>query len=237
MKISNKIIQKVIRSWPKLLIVLILIGGFLAFFALGGNQFLTLESIHANRERLLEYSTEHYFVMVIATMLIYTISTAMSLPGALLLSLSTGFVFGRIVGTLIIVFSATIGASLVFLSARYLFANEGKKRLEKIKIANKIIEGFGKDSFNYLLFLRLVPIFPFWIVNLAPAFTHVKLRTYIIATAVGIVPGSFVFANLGKTLSEIKSLNNLLSTNVIMALTFLGLFSLIPIIFKKRVRI
>lgn len=219
--------------WPKLLILLILISGITAFFALGGNSLLTLDTIQANRLKFLEYSKGHYWGMIGVWILIYTAATAFSIPGALVLSLSTGFIFGRWVGTIVIIFSATLGAILVFLAARYLFADAARSRLEKNKLAGKIIQGFSRDAFSYLLFLRLVPLFPFWLVNLAPAFTPVALRTYITATATGIVPGSFVFANLGQSLGQIRSLNNLLSAEVMIALALLGLFALVPIIVKK----
>ncbi|MEK7825146.1 MAG: VTT domain-containing protein [Nitrospirota bacterium] len=101
-------------------------------------------------------------------------------------------------------------------------------------MAGNIIQGFNKDAFSYLLFLRLVPLFPFWLVNLVPAFIPVAIRTYITATAIGIIPGSFVFANLGQSLGQIKSLNNLISPEVIIALMLLGLFSLSPIMLKKQ---
>jgi len=105
--------------------------------------------------------------------------------------------------------------------------------LEKSPAAAKILGGFERDAFNYLLFLRLVPVFPFWLVNLAPAFTAIPLRTYFVATAVGIVPGSFVFANLGQSLGRIESLEGLLSGEVIAALALLGALVLAPVVIKK----
>jgi uncharacterized membrane protein YdjX (TVP38/TMEM64 family) len=132
---------------------------------------------------------------------------------------------------LIIVCAATVGATLVFLAARYLFADAARKRMGGL--AQKINEGFTQDAFNYMLFLRLVPLFPFWLVNLAPAFTNVKLRTYVLATAIGIIPGSFVFANLGRTLGQIDSLQGLLSREVVGAFVLLGVFALIPVLIKK----
>lgn len=233
MKISNQVQPNHTRMWPKLLILLILIGGITAFFALGGNRFLTLDAIQANRDRLLTYSNEHYWGMMGIWILIYTAATAFSIPVALVLSLTTGFIFGRWAGATVIVFSATLGAALVFIVERYLFADAARSRLEKSRLGGKIIQGFSRDAFSYLLFLRLVPLFPFWLVNMAPAFTPVSLRTYFTATAIGIIPGSFVFANLGQSLGQIRTLNNLLSPEIIIALALLGLFSLIPIIFKR----
>jgi uncharacterized membrane protein YdjX (TVP38/TMEM64 family) len=218
-------------KWLKILIALVFVGGIVAFFVLGGQQYVTLETVKQNRDALLNFTEQHYALMALAAFLIYTASTALSLPGGLLLSLTTGLLFGRWAGTLIIVCAATVGATLVFLAARYLFADAARKRMGGL--AQKINEGFTQDAFNYMLFLRLVPLFPFWLVNLAPAFTNVKLRTYVLATAIGIIPGSFVFANLGRTLGQIDSLQGLLSREVVGAFVLLGVFALIPVLIKK----
>jgi len=215
----------------KIFIVVIFAGGVGLFFALGGDQYLTLDTIKSHRDELLAYTQQHYALMIIGAILVYTASTALSIPGALVLSLTVGFIFGRWAGTLIIVFSATIGATLVFLAARYLFAQAAQRRMGPL--AQKIARGFGANAFSYLLFLRLVPVFPFWLVNLVPAFTPMHLRTFFMATAVGILPGSFVFANLGQSLGRIESLNQLLSAEVLGAFVLLGLIALSPVIVKK----
>jgi len=215
----------------KAIIFVVFAGGVVAFFALGGDQYLALETIKSHRDELLAYTQQHRALMIMAAILVYTASTALSIPGALVLSLTAGFLFGRWTGTLIIVFSATIGATLVFLAARYLFAEAARRRMGTV--AQKIIKGFHANAFNYLLFLRLVPVFPFWLVNLVPAFTPIQLRTYFAATAIGILPGSFVFANLGQSLGRIESLKQLLSTDILGAFALLGLFALLPVIIKK----
>jgi len=215
----------------KILILAVFIGGLIAFFALGGDQYLTLDTIKSHRDDLLAYTEQHRLLMIAGAIGVYTISTALSIPGALILSLTIGFLFGRWTGTIIIVFSATIGATLVFLAARYLFAEAAQRRMGSV--AKKIIKGFHANAFNYLLFLRLVPLFPFWLVNLVPAFTPIHLRTYFAATAIGIVPGSFVFANLGQSLGRIESLDQLLSKEILIAFVLLGLFALIPVVIRK----
>jgi len=199
----------------KILILAVFAGGLITFFVLDGDRYLTLETIKSHRDGLLDYTQQHRLLMIAGTVFVYTLSTALSIPGALVLSLTTGFLFGRWTGTAIIVFSATIGATLVFLAARYLFAEAAQRRMGAV--AQKIIKGFHANAFNYLLFLRLVPVFPFWLVNLVPAFTPVHLKTYFTATAIGILPGSFVFANLGQSLGRIESLDQLLSKEILMA--------------------
>ncbi|MFH0343216.1 MAG: TVP38/TMEM64 family protein [Chromatiales bacterium] len=214
------------------LIVTLFFAAFIAFVALGGDQWLSLAAFKTHREFLLQYTQSHYGIVLILSALIYTVAIALSLPGAALLSLVTGFLFGRWVGTAVIVVAATLGGTLVFLGARFLFGEIAHKRLEH-RAAAKILHGFQQDAFHYLLFLRLVPLFPFWLVNLAPAFTQIRTRTYVTATAIGIVPGSFVFANLGQSLGRLDSLNNVLSTEVIVALVLLAVLALVPVSLKK----
>ncbi len=217
--------------WLKPLILALFAGGLAAFFLLGGDQYLSLENLKANRAALLEYTESHFSLMVILAIAIYTLSTALSIPGAVILSLAAGFLFGRWTGTAIILFSATLGATLVFLAARYLFADMARRRLGPMM--HKLADGFQRDAFHYLLFLRLVPVFPFWLVNLAPAFTPIKTRTYFLATAIGIAPGSFVFANLGQSLGRIDNPDELLSGETLMALVLLGLLALVPVIYRR----
>lgn len=204
----------------------------LAFFLFGGPQSLSLENIQQHRDALQDFTARHYGLMFLACGIVYALSTAFSVPGGTVLSLLLGFLFGRWAGTLLIVFSATLGAAAVFWLARYLFAEWAEQRLRGHAMAQKIIAGFQSDAFNYLLFLRLVPLFPFWLVNLAPAFTHVSLRMYIVTTFIGIIPGSFVYANLGQSLGNITQLDQLLSFETLLAFTLLGLLSLAPVLVK-----
>lgn len=220
------------RSWFRLAIAALFAGGLIAFFLLGGEEYLTLEALRDNRDALLNYTRGHYPQAIVLALLIYTAATALGFPSATVLSLAIGFLFGRWLGTLIILIAATLGATLLFLAARYLFADAMRSKLHGA-LATRLINGFNDDAFNYLLFLRLVPIFPFWLVNLAPAFTAIKLRTYVIGTAIGILPGCFVFANLGQSLGRIDSLQQLLSAETLLALGLLGVLALLPVMMKK----
>jgi uncharacterized membrane protein YdjX (TVP38/TMEM64 family) len=218
-------------SWKKVLILLIFVGGFSAFFLLGGDQYLNFSTLKTNRDRLSAYTLNHYWSILIGAMAVYSASTALSLPVATLLSLTIGFLFGLWVGTGIILFSATLGATLAFLAARYVLADVVSRRMGRM--AKKLIAEFHRNDFNYLLFLRLVPLFPFWLINLATAFTPIKVQTYVAATAIGIIPGAFVFTNLGRSLGRIDSPDQLLSFKTISALILLGIFALIPVFVKK----
>jgi len=217
--------------WMKLLVLLVLIGGFASFLILGGDQYLNFTTIKANRNLFRTYTENHYWVMLFTVGIIYTLSTAFSIPAATVLSLVTGFLFGRWVGMTIIIFSATLGATFVFLAARYLFSEAAQRRMGTI--GKKIVSNFHENDFNYLLFLRLVPLFPFWLVNLVPAFTPIKVRTYVLATAMGITPGCFVYTNLGQSLGSIDSADHLLSMQTLSAFLLLGIFALIPVVIKK----
>ena len=214
----------------------VLLAAFLgipvAFVWLGGGDWLSLEMFQANRDRLLSFAQSHFWPFFILWGLLYAAAVAFSLPCAVLLSLVTGFLFGRWLGTVLIVLSATVGAVAVFSLARYLFADAARRRLEESPAAAKILAGFEQDAAGYLLFVRLVPVFPFWLVNLASAFAPVGLRTYAWTTAVGIVPGSFVFANLGRSLGEVRSLQGLLSAPVLLAFVLLGLLALLPVLLR-----
>jgi uncharacterized membrane protein YdjX (TVP38/TMEM64 family) len=222
------------KRWPRILLAGVASVAAAAFFVLGGGEWLTLETAQNERARLLAYAESHFWTLLVAWALACALAVALSLPGATVLSLATGFVFGRAAGTAIIIVAATVGATLLFLAARHLFAVAAHERLQRNTRAARLLAGFERGAFHYLLFLRLVPLFPFWLINLAAAFTGVRLRTYVVATAVGIAPGSFVYANLGRALGEIRSLDHLLSPEVLAALGLLALLALAPVWFKAH---
>ena len=219
------------NPWAKLAILAVFAGGIVAFFALGGQRYLSLETIKANRDALLAFADRHFVAALALAFVVYAGAIALSLPGGLVLSLTVGFVFGRWVGTALVVVAATVGATLVFLAARYLFADAARRRLGAL--GARINAGFTENAFSYLLFLRLVPLFPFFLVNLAPAFTGIPVRTYVLATLIGIVPGTFVYVNLGQAPGRIDSLQGLVSGDTLLAFGLLGLFALLPVAWKK----
>ena len=214
-----------------ILTILALGIGTFVYFDLG--QHFSLESLKANRNSLLAYTNANFATAVTIYVLIYIVQTTFSLPGAVVMTLAGGFLFGSILGTLFANVGATTGATLAFLAARYLLRNwvEGKfgDRIEPIQA------GFAKNAFSYLMTLRLIPAFPFFLVNLVAGLTRVNLVTYILATSIGIIPGSFVFAFAGRQLGSINSLREIASPPVLMAFTLLGLLALMPIAYRKFV--
>lgn len=210
-----------------------LLGSLLAalFFIFDLGRFLTLESLKNNRDFLLAWQAEHHLATVALFMLIYIAQTALSLPGATILSLAAGALFGPWLGTLYAVAAASLGAGLAFLAVRYLFRDGVVKKFGgKLEGINRELEGRG---LNYLLFLRLVPVFPFFLINLAAGLTRLPLRTFLLGTFVGIIPGGFVYVNAGAGLATIDTLADIASPRVLGAFALLGLFALIPVIYGK----
>lgn len=210
------------------IIFLLGIGAFV-FFDLG--QYLSLDSLKANRDLLLNYTETHYAAAVSLFILIYILQTTFSLPGGAILTLTGGFLFGSLMGTFFVNIGATIGATLAFLAARYLLRDWVERKFGDG--LGPIQSGFAKNAFSYLMTLRLIPAFPFFLVNLVSGLTRVNLRTYILATSLGIIPGSFVFAYAGRQLGSINSLSEIASPPVLLAFTLLGLLALMPIAYRK----
>jgi uncharacterized membrane protein YdjX (TVP38/TMEM64 family) len=221
-------------SIRKLVLLLVFVGVIAAFFYFDLQRHLSLDSLKENRDRLLAFTGANYVVAVGLFIGIYIVQTAFALPGAALLTLTGGFLFGSAAGTVYVNLGATTGATLAFLGARYLFRDwiEAKfnHRLSAIQ------QGFARGAFHYLLTLRLIPIFPFFLVNVLSGLTRVTLSTYIAATALGIIPGSFVYAYAGQQLGSINSLSEVASPPVLLAFTLLGLLALVPIFYRKFLR-
>lgn len=201
------------------------------FFALDLGRFLTLQSLKENRQALLDYYAQHKLTMVAGFMAVYIVQTALSLPGAAILSLAAGAVFGAAMGTVYANIAATIGATLAFLVTRYLLHDTIQERFGA-RLA-KIDRELEERGLNYLLFLRLVPVFPFFLINLAAGLTRLPLRTFFIGTMIGIIPGGFVYCNAGASLATINSLAEIASPRVLGSFALLGLFALVPALYSK----
>lgn len=214
------------------------IGAAIAIvFALGLDDYLSFEALRQNREALTGFVSDNALLAVVLFVAVYAAATALSLPGGAVLSISGGFLFGTVFGTASIVLGATAGAIAVFLIARTslgesLRANAGPwlKKME---------DGFQENALSYLLVLRLVPLFPFFVVNLVPALLGVRLGTYALGTVIGIIPGAFVFASVGTGLGSVfdsmETFNpaSALTPEVITALIGLSVLSLVPVAYKK----
>ena len=214
-------------------LIFILSGlGLILFFDL--HRYLNFETLQKHQSFLKEYIQIYPLYSFCFFVLIYTIATAFSVPGAAILTITGGFLFGTFIASLAIVIGATTGATCIFLATKWAFLDFFKKKAGRS--LNKFSKGFSEDAFNYLLTLRLIPIFPFWLINIAPAFFKIKLSTYITATALGITPGVIVYSSLGNGLGallaagETPDLGIIFQPKIFLPLLGLTILSTLPIL-------
>lgn len=224
--------------------LLVLVGAMAAAFAFGLNDHLSLSSLIRQREMLAGVIESNALLSILAFGVLYAVAVALSFPAASLLTVAGGFLFGWLVGGATVVVAATIGATALFLAARTAFGQAITDRAGPT--LKKLLDGFKNDAFSYLLFLRLTPLFPFTLVNVAPALANVPLRTYVLATGLGIGPGTFAYAFVGSGLDSVImaqeaadpgcaaagtcaiDLASLVTTEIIVAFAALGAVALIP---------
>lgn len=221
------------RFAPVALIVLC----FAAVFVFDLDRYLTFEALRENRQWLADAVAQNHVLTALVFILVYAAAVAVSVPGASLLTLLGGFLFGAVLGTAYVVLAATLGAVGIFLAARTAFSDI--LRAKAGPWLNKLQAGFAENELSYLLFLRLVPAFPFFIVNIVPAFLGVSLRTYTLATLIGIVPGTAVYAIFGAGLGEILasdaelSLSGILSPELVIGMVGLAVLALVPVLVRR----
>ena len=202
----------------------LIIALFAIFKAFGLGDYLSLNYIKTSQLRFAALYAEHPLIVITSYMAIYIFTTALSLPGATVLTLVGGAVFGLVTGTLVVSFASTIGATLACLVARFLLRDWVEKKFSgKLKTLH---EGFARDGGFYLFSLRLVPIFPFFVINLAMGITRVKLFQFYWISQLGMLPATIVYVNAGKELAGIESLAGILSPGLIIAFVLLGLLPL-----------
>lgn len=219
-------------SRGKIVVALLFAAVIGAFFYFDLKQYLDLDTVKANRDSLLAYTEAHDTAAVALFIVAYFLLVAFSLPGAIVMTVVGGFLFGSLAGTIYANIGATTGATVAFLVARYLFHDWVEAKFgSKLK---PIQEGISKNAFRYLLTIRLIPFIPFFVINFVSGLTRVTLVTYVTATVIGIIPGSFVFAYAGRQLATINSLKDILSPPVLLAIGLLILLTMVvPIIYQK----
>jgi uncharacterized membrane protein YdjX (TVP38/TMEM64 family) len=255
--------------------VLVIVTGMLLVFAMGWHRAITLENIVAWRDRFHLVLNAHPVLSVVVYVLVYVTVATLSLPGGLVLTLAGGLLFGTVVGGLAAIVGATVGATLVFLIARAAIADAKlgdlagglggwlpgiSGSLEKLRRLDTLFEqmkaGFQTNAMSYLLFLRFVPAFPFWAVNLVAAILDVPLKTYVVGTFFGIIPATMAFASLGAGLDSVIAAaearysecvaargagacefslhaSSLITRELIVAFVLLGLAALLPVAYKR----
>lgn len=234
------------KRWgPLAAIALLMLVGF----ARGWHEYFSLSVLIQHRETLGAFIAQNMVLSIAAYMIVYAVVTALSFPGGSFLTIAGGFLFGWFLAGTTTIIAATAGATAIFLAARTSLGEALRTRAGPFLA--QLAEGFRKDATSYLLFLRLTPIFPFWLVNLAPALFHVPLRTYVVTTLLGIIPGTYAYAVFGSGLDSIIAAQEaanpgcaaagacridtsaILTPELIIALVALGVVSLIPIALKR----
>ena len=212
----------------RILIVGVIAGLIASYFVFDLGQYFSLEYLKESRERFQGLYAEHTFLVIGVYFLIYVTATALALPAATVITLAGGAMFGLLVGTVVVSFASTIGAAVAFVISRYLLRDWVQSRFgDKLSKVNKGVE---EDAAFYLFTLRLVPIFPFFMINTVVALTPIRFWTYYWVSQVGMFPATIVYVNAGKELGQIDSLSGLLSPSLIISFTILGIF---PLVVKK----
>ncbi len=224
-----------------------------SIIAMGWHRELSLEALVRHRAALDAFIESHLLAALAAFLALYVAAVALSIPGAVFLTVTAGILFGWLAGGLVAAAGATIGATIIFLIARSALYDYVQRKAGP-RLA-KLSDGFKADAFSYLLFLRLVPVFPFWLVNLAPALLGVRLGTFVLATALGIIPATFAFAFVGSGLDSLLAaqesayraclaaghsdcrldfdLKAAVTPQLVIALTALGILALVPTLVRR----
>ena len=212
----------------QIILLVVAIMAIVLFFVFNLHEIVTLENAQAQRESVLAFYQENPILMIAGFAFVYIAVTGLSLPGAAILTLVAGAIFDLLVGVVLVSFASTIGASLAFLLARYLFRDFVQRRFSKY--LKPINDGVETDGAFYLFALRLVPLFPFVVINVAMALTPIRLWTFFFVSQIGMLAGTVVYVNAGSQLGQLDSITGILSPMLIGWFVLLGLF---PLLAKK----
>jgi uncharacterized membrane protein YdjX (TVP38/TMEM64 family) len=218
-------------SWPRWVLAALLVAAVAAFYALGLFRYFSWDYIRDHLDNLKASADAHRLTALLDFFLVYLTMAALSLPAAWILSLLAGALFGRWLGTGVVSLASTLGATLAFLSSRYLFREWVQRRFgNRLRTLN---EGVKKDGAYYLFTLRLVPAIPFFLINLGMGLTPMRTWTFAWVSMLGMLPGTFVYVNTGQELGQIQSPGDIRSPGVLIALALLGIA---PLMFRQLVR-
>ncbi len=227
-------------SFKKLLPLVIMAGGFISYFWFGLEQYLTFQALKDNRDLLMCWRDDNLFIACFIYVCSYAVLSGLSVPVGLWMTLAGGFMFGTVAGGFLSLVGASAGATMVFLAARYAFADVLRAR-SGAGVA-KMASGFKENQLSYMLVLRLVPLFPFWLVNLVPAFLNVTLRVYVLGTFFGMIPGALVYASVGSGLGMVfeyggePDLGLILAPEMLIPIIGLAALALVPVIYKMLIK-
>lgn len=216
----------------KIVLVTLVIAIAIAFYALGLDKQFTLDGLKNSLSAFIELRDNHLLSVGIIFFLAYVLITAVSLPGAAIMTLAAGSLFGVLWGTLLVSFASSIGATLAFLVSRYLLRNSIEARFgERLAAINK---GIARDGAFYLFTLRLIPVFPFFLINLLMGLTSMGVMTFYVVSQIGMLAGTLVYVNAGTQLAQLTSLSGILSPSLIASFALLGIF---PLVAKRLVKL
>ncbi|MCB0379496.1 MAG: TVP38/TMEM64 family protein [Bdellovibrionales bacterium] len=216
------------KNSMKLVVAALMVALFSGFFYFDLGRFLNLEFLKEQKDLFLGFYQRSPVTTLAVYSTVYILSTALSLPGATVLTLLGGALFGLVTGTLVVSFTSTIGATLAFLVSRFLLRDWVQSKFSK-HLA-KINQGVEQEGAFYLFSLRLIPAFPFFIINLVMGLTPMKTMTFFFVSQIGMLAGTMVYVNAGTQLAQLDSLKGILSPSLILSFCLLGLF---PLIAKK----
>lgn len=224
--------EKKSKRYQKLIIGVVLLSVIVVFKVLDLGQYLTLSYVKASQARFALLYAENRLMVILGYGAIYVLATSLSLPGASVLTLAGGALLGLWTGTVTVSFASTIGATLACIVSRFILRDWLQAKVgDKLKAVN---DGIEKEGAFYLFTLRLIPLFPFWLINLVMGLTKMPLRRFFWVSQLGMLPGTIVYVNAGKELSKIESLSGILSPGLIISFVLLGLF---PLIVRKGLSI
>jgi uncharacterized membrane protein YdjX (TVP38/TMEM64 family) len=216
------------RIAKRIVVVTLVVGLAILFKVLGLGQYFTLLYVKESQATLVALYVDHPIMVIAIYMAVYILVTSLSLPGAAIMTLAAGALFGLWIGTVVVSFASTIGATLACFVSRFVLRDwvQGKFG-DKLKEVN---EGIAREGSFYLFTLRLIPLFPFWLINLVMGLTTMPLRTFYWVSQIGMLAGTIVYVNAGRELAKITSISGILSPELILSFAVLGLF---PIAMKK----
>lgn len=214
--------------WPRVLLVAAVAAGVVAYYATGLNQRLNGQTLRENLDTYRSQVAANEALAVVVFFAVYVLVAATSLPVAVWLSLLAGALFGRWLGTAVVIVAATSGATLAFLSSRYLFRGFVQRKFGGRLAA--LNAGVERDGAYYLFTMRLIPAIPFWLTNLGMGLTPMRVSTFAAVSFVGMLPGTFLYVNAGTELANISSPRDVISLPVLGSLVLLGL---LPLVLKK----
>lgn len=206
----------------KALLVLFAVSALVSYFVFDLGQYLSLENFKAQQAEILAAKNAHPLIFITSFFLTYVTITGLSIPGAAIMTLIAGALFGLVIGTVVVSFASTIGATLAFLGSRYVLRDWVQSKFgERLKA---IDDGLAKDGAFYLFTLRLIPVFPFFVINLLMGLTRIRTWTFFWVSQLGMLAGTIVYVNAGTQISQVESTAGLLSPTLIGSFVLLALF-------------